>query len=344
MVEDGRRNNSILPNMSSALIDLPPRPKILLMRQDRIGDVFVSTPLFHAMRQRFPEAQIDVLLSRNNKAAEFAIRLVVNNVHILRKNSPDMLRLLWKLRRERYDLLVDLNHTVSTTSNMLISSAKAKHSIVLESSKPSPATYIVPQGDRRRRHIVDVLCDLTIPLGFEIAPDQRRPLIPIADQLLRDVRESMAQGSDRKILGIQISGSSLERMYPPELLRVVVASIEQQFPEVNIVVLSAPSDRPAAEIVIAGTRARYFDAGSGYERFAAAIASCDWLLSPDTAAIHVAAAHDVPSVVLFTRDHRGYMNWMPYGSFCLPIITEQEALSAIPSDDVVSNVATMMSR
>lgn len=330
--------------MSSALIDLPPRPKILLMRQDRIGDVFVSTPLFHAMRHRFPQSQIDALLSRNNKVSEFAIRSVINNVHILRKNSLDMLRLLWKLRRERYDLLVDLNHTASTTSNMLISSAKAKHSIVLETDRPTPAKHTVPQGDRRLRHIVDVLCDLTIPLGFEIAVDQRRPLIPIADQLLRDVRETMAQGSDRKILGIQISGSSSERMYPPEMLRVVVAAIEQQFPEVNIVVLSAPSDRPAAEVVIAGTRARCFDAGSGYERFAAAIASCDWLLSPDTAAIHVAAAHDIPSVVLFSRDHRGFLNWLPYGSYCLPIITEEAALSAIPADEVVRSVVTMMSR
>ncbi len=344
MVEDGRRNNSSLPNMSSALIDLPPHPKILLMRQDRIGDVFVSTPVFYALRQRFPDAQIDVLLSRNNKAAEFAIRSVVNNVHILRKNSLEMLRLLWKLRRKRYDLHIDLNHSASTTSNMLISSVRAKQSIALETDKPTPATHIVPQGDRSLRHIVDVLCDLTIPLGFDIAQDQRRLVIPIGDQLLRDVRESMGHGSGEKVLGVQVSGSSQERMYPPELLRVVVAALEQQFPEVKIVVLSAPSDRPAADIVASGTRALCFDAGSGYERFAAAIASCDWLLSPDTAAIHVAAAYHVPSVVLFSRDHRGFLNWLPYGSYCLPIITDQAALSAIPTDDVIRNVATMMSR
>lgn len=325
-------------------IKLSAQAKILIMRQDRIGDVFVSTPFVYALRERYPSARVDFLLSRNNVAASFAVAPAVNQIYVLKKNSFSMLMLLWKLRAADYDLVIDLNHTTSTTSNMLISTAKAKHSIVLETDKPTPATHVVPQGDRRLRHIVDVLCDLTIPLGFDIAQDQRRLVIPISDQLLRDVRNSMVQGFAGKILGIQISGSSVERMYPPELLRVVVAAIEQQFPEVNIVILSAPSDRPAAEIVIAGTRARCFDAGSGYERFAAAIASCDWLLSPDTAAIHVAAAHDVPSVVLFSRDHRGFLNWLPYGSYCLPIITEEAALSAIPADEVVRSVATMMSR
>ncbi len=342
MVEDGRHNNSSLPNMSSALIDLPSRPKILLMRQDRIGDVFVSTPLFHALRQRFPDAQIDVLLSRNNKAAEFAIRSVVNNVHILRKNSLNMLRLLWRLRRERYDLLVDLNHSASTTSNMLISSAKAKHSIALETNKPTPATHIVPQGDRRTRHIVDVLCDLLLPIGIVIPRPERQPRIMIRQDVRQHARSALRIHEHERILGVQISGSSNDRMYPAESWRIVLTLIKNQLPDVSIVVLSAPSEYEQAARLAQQVGARFVNPGNTYEHFAAAIAECDWLASPDTAAVHVAAACNVPSVVLFTKDHRGYLNWMPYGSFCWPIITEQASLSAIPTTAVIDNVGAMV--
>jgi len=40
--------------------------KYLFIRQDRIGDVLVSTPLIHAMKSRYPNAIVDFLLSSNN--------------------------------------------------------------------------------------------------------------------------------------------------------------------------------------------------------------------------------------------------------------------------------------
>ena len=42
------------------------RSKILFVRQDRIGDVLVSTPLLTAVKRHYPGAIVDVLLSTNN--------------------------------------------------------------------------------------------------------------------------------------------------------------------------------------------------------------------------------------------------------------------------------------
>lgn len=328
----------------SSSIELPARPKILFLRQDRIGDVFVSTPVVHAVRQRYPLAQVDFLLSRNNAAASFALNDDVDNILVLRKNSVQMLRLLWKLRRTRYDLVIDLNHTASSTSRLLIRFVGARNSIALQTDRESPATHVVPQGDRRTRHITDVLCDLTEPLGLAIPIEERRPRINLRESVVDAVQKKLAHDSDQKILGVQISGSSADRMYPIDAMHDVIRLLEQRFPEVRIIVLAAPSDKLYATQVASGTSAQVFNAGTGYESFAASIALCDWLLSPDTAAIHVAAAFDIPSVVLFSRDHRGYLNWLPYGSFCLPIITDSASLSAIPPEVVVENVAAMISR
>lgn len=329
-------------SIMSDTIALPDRAKILVLRQDRIGDVFVSTPVLYALRERYPHAQIDFLLSRNNTAASFALEPVVNKIHVLRKNSLQMLQLLWRLRRTKYDLLIDLNHTASSTSNLLIRSAAAQQSIVLETSRPTPATIAVPQGDRRIRHIIDVLCDLLLPLGISISAAQRRPQIVVDPEIMNDMRAKLDEGRERKILGIQISGSSSDRMYPIQALERVIPAIQQQFPSVRIVVMCAPSERSLAEELARNTSVEFVNPGSSYQHFAALIASCTWLLSPDTAAIHVAAAFNVPSVVMFCRDHRGYANWLPYQAPCWPIITEDAFLSSISSESVVDQVVSMM--
>jgi len=41
-------------------------PKILVIRRDNIGDLILTTPLIHALRQRFPEAWIGALVNTYN--------------------------------------------------------------------------------------------------------------------------------------------------------------------------------------------------------------------------------------------------------------------------------------
>lgn len=322
---------------------LPQRPKILFLRQDRIGDVFVSTPVVAAVRKRYPDAQIHFLLSRNNNAASFALRSNVDRIHVLHKSLFSLLRLFFELRKERFDLVIDLNHTKSTTSAILLRAAAATSSIVLETSVQSAATYVVPQGDRSRRHIIDVLCDLVQPLGIEIPQDQRRPIVPIQPDKVKDVRRAIDSG-DKKILGIQISGSSEDRTYPTTAMKEVIEQLSVMYPAIAIILLASPVDHDRARLLESETTARFIDTGSSYESFAAAIALCDWLLSPDTAAVHVAAAHNIPSVVLYSRDRRGFLNWFPYDTVSEPIITEHSSISAIHPKEVVGNVVSLMSR
>ncbi|MBM4178528.1 MAG: glycosyltransferase family 9 protein [Ignavibacteria bacterium] len=321
---------------------LPSAPKILYVRQDRIGDVFVSTPLVYALRQRYPEAQIDILVSRNNSAATFCLQSVVDQVHVLKKNSPQMLALLWKLRRTRYDLLIDLNHTASATSNGIVRSVRAHHSIVLNNNVTTPAQHVVEQGDRSQRHIIDVLCDLLLPLGISIERKDKRPRLAIRQDIMCEVKNKAHATSSAPVLAVQISGSSERRMYPAQALEHVIHAIRNRFPLVRIIILSAPADRAKAVHLAAVTGTLHLDPGPSYEHFAAAIASSTWLLSPDTAAIHVASAYNIPSVVLFSRDPRGFLNWLPYDAPCWPIITEHDSLDSIPPDLVVANLVSMM--
>lgn len=312
------------------------------MRQDRIGDVFVTTPVVRAIRSLYPAAHIDFLLSKNNVAAAFALKPFVDETIVFSKSVFEIPFLGRRLRRKQYDLLIDFNHTASSTSRFLVKGARATHSIGLEKADASVFEMIVPQGDRSVRHIVDVLCDLTLPLGYEIPEQDRHLTVNIDPAVVRKVRPLIAPTAT-PVLGIQISGSSTERMYPVDKLRVIIEDVRARWPGIDIAVLSAPSQQQLGVELAQRTNTRHVNPGASYEHFAAAIASCTWLVSPDTAAIHVAAAHSVPSVVLYSRDPRGFLNWYPYGSVSWPIITDSSSLNDIPVEKVCSAIAEMLS-
>ena len=46
-------------------IKIPENPRILVTRTDRIGDLVLTTPVFKAMREKFPGARLAALVSRH---------------------------------------------------------------------------------------------------------------------------------------------------------------------------------------------------------------------------------------------------------------------------------------
>ena len=53
-----------MPTKTSSSV--PAKPKILVIRRDNIGDLILTTPLIHALRQRFPQAWIGALVNSYN--------------------------------------------------------------------------------------------------------------------------------------------------------------------------------------------------------------------------------------------------------------------------------------
>ena len=81
--------------------------KYLFVRQDRIGDVLVSTPLIHALKDKYPNATVDFLLSSNN---HFVLENepLVRKRWIYRKTIASALEILKAIRKEKYDFVIGL--------------------------------------------------------------------------------------------------------------------------------------------------------------------------------------------------------------------------------------------
>ncbi len=95
------------------VIDKAQIKRILVITLSNIGDIILTTPVIRALSQEFSGSRIDVMVGPNGKDIfdkdPRIFKLVVYDKHI---SIAEKRRLQLKLRRLKYDLVVDLRNTV----------------------------------------------------------------------------------------------------------------------------------------------------------------------------------------------------------------------------------------
>ena len=98
--------------LTSISIDKDLTYKILFIRPEKIGDIFVTFPVFDILLKQFPNVKISVLGSHDCKP-------IFYKIYYYQKNVLLDFRELKKIRNERYDCVVDLVGCDSVTSLLL---------------------------------------------------------------------------------------------------------------------------------------------------------------------------------------------------------------------------------
>jgi len=85
--------------------------KILIIRLSSLGDILLTTPMIRSIQRQFPEKKIHFLLR-----SEFESVLVNNHflekIFLFTRNDEENKKLIKELKREKYDLVVDLQHNL----------------------------------------------------------------------------------------------------------------------------------------------------------------------------------------------------------------------------------------
>src|SRR5438270_8211481 len=146
---------------------VPQQMKILLIQLKRIGDLILTTPAIAAVREKFPDAKLSVVISSEGKALAPAIS-GVNKLLVM----PRGLAGFWAIAaiaRGKFDYCVDF--TRNDRSALLVFLSRAKKRIVSfrikVRSKFRTRFYneFVPHR-MRDMHTIDYHLGLLEPLGF----------------------------------------------------------------------------------------------------------------------------------------------------------------------------------
>jgi lipopolysaccharide heptosyltransferase II len=293
--------------------------RVLLIRLRLIGDVVLSTPLIRALRRRFPDAQLTYLVERT------AAAVVSGNPHldeVIVVERPrglarlvDDLHLAWRLRRQHFDVVIDMHGGPRSSWLTLATGAPQRIGYDMPGRQWMYTRTVARARELRPRHSVlnqwDLLSAIEGWVPEEAQPARdcvEMPVDPAADRRIADRLAAAAIGPEHELIVVHVSASNPFRRWPEPAFSEVVARLAGASPVRRLILSSGPSDREAADRIADGarallderTRARVVPFGEfDLAELRALIGRSRLFIGGDTGPLHVAAATATPVVAVY---------------------------------------------
>jgi ADP-heptose:LPS heptosyltransferase len=289
--------------------------RVLFLRHDRAGDMILSTGVMRAIADSSPNISLDVLASPINASLIEGAGFIRDVVVFDKKTLSSYARTIRRLRRARYDAVIDCMVTApSLTTLLLILATGARYRIGIAGRGNDAAFNItVPPANGSDVHMVDRIAALARAFRPDLSAVDRQPTLSITEAE-RSAAEHEWNGSTSRrqprIL-INISAGSSERLWPEERYVAVMQHLRELSPEATMRVISSPSETSRAETIASrgggsvAKTARIRDA-------IALVATADFVFTPDTSIAHAASAFQKPAVAIYGKGSKPY--WGLYGA------------------------------
>ena len=293
--------------------------RVLLIRLRLIGDVVLSTPVIRALRRAFPDATLTYLVERDAAAVVAGNRdldriIVVERTRGVRRVLDDV-KLAWQLRRDRYDVVIDMHGGPRSSWLTLATGAPQRIGYDMPGRQWMYTRTIPRARELRPRH--SVLNQWDLLEGIEGWPGEAAdpardavamPVDPDADRRIVARLRAAGVAPGHQLIVLHVSASNPFRRWPEPAFAEVVASLVSQSPDRRVILSSGPSDRLAADRIVAAARALLPDAARSQvidfgefdlAELRALVERSGLFIGGDTGPLHVAATTTTPIVAIY---------------------------------------------
>jgi heptosyltransferase-3 len=293
---------ALLPTRPRELPPLHAIRRILVVRADeRVGNQLLTTPLLRALKEGLPHAEVHLLASARHApvvARRSVDRVVPFEKRLAFRRPWRLAALLRRLRRERYDVVVEAGHwsAFSLTASLLARTAAAGGCVVGHARGDSARflTHAVPH-DAANANEVQAKLELLRPLGLfprGLAPetDLGRDGAALASSLL-------ARAGVRGAFAVLNPGARMaDRRWPPAAHAAVARGLAGR--GLAVLVVWGPGEEAIARAVAEASGARPAPPTSLAE-LAALLGSARLCVSNNSGPMHLAVAVGTPTVGIF---------------------------------------------
>jgi lipopolysaccharide heptosyltransferase I len=274
--------------------------KILLVRLGALGDIVHALPVAAALRERYPEARIDWLVDSHHTAIVDLVPVISRRTAVDSRQALDGLRTTCMLRRERYDVAIDVQGLVKSAAFARLSGAARVIGFDRQHVRERAASFFYTEhghpGDAA--HVIDRNLSLLDPLGitdrtrrFPIAVPASAALGPVAARGARDGREGVAL--------VNPGAGWPNKRWPLDRFGEVVSWIASAHGLLSVVLWGPEEQEMAARIVDRSRDTAILAPKTGVGDLLALSRGARLMLSGDTGPLHLAAAVGTPIVALF---------------------------------------------
>jgi ADP-heptose:LPS heptosyltransferase len=320
----------LMRRSSGARPDWAARPyRVLFLRHDRAGDMIVSTGVMRAIVQFHPTITLDVLASPVNASILDAADYVGDVVVFDKKRLASYLPTALRLRRARYDAVIDCMVTApSLTTLLLIWASGARQRIGIAGRGNDAAfTITVPADARSNAHMVDRLAALAAAFDLDPHTMDKQPVIVLTDDERAWAEQTWsAHGGLQRVL-INVSAGAPIRFWPDNNYVAVMRYLRGRGGSTIFRVIGSPAEAQRAENIAHAGGGVYVRTATIRQAFAL-VAAADFVFTPDTSITHATSAFRRPAVVIFGRGSAE--RWGLYGTPGENVEHLEPALETLP--------------
>ncbi len=286
--------------------------RVLIISPNWIGDAIMAQPLLQLLKQRYPEAVIDVLAPAWVVPVWQAMQ-EVNQVHESafrhgKLQLKDRLAMARFLRTLDYDQAYVLPNTLKFA--LIPWLAKIPQRIGYLGETRYGLLNVIHRDDKRHpRPMIAFYAALADKPADDIEGrfESLHPQLHVEAQAVGEVKEKLGLQKDRPIIAFAPGAEfGSAKRWPVSHFSSLAEMIIRHYPETQIVLLGSEKDNEICEEIHSNVPLTLNLAGkTSLKEAIALIAGIDVLVTNDSGLMHVASAFDLPVVALYgSTDYR----------------------------------------
>ena len=296
--------------------------KILVISLQGIGDLLLFTPCLPVLKRNFPNAKISMLILHYTKEIiennPYIGNIMIYHYHPTKVNYFEILKLLVKLRKEKFNLVI-CSFPTGLRSALIAYLAgidiRCGHRYTF--IKKLPFLFNMKVDIPKLKHVIDLNLDLLSALGIDITKVDKKLFIPLMPQdtnfVIKFLQRNNISNQDL-LIGINPGTDVLkkEKCWPKEKFIRLIERLIRQF-KAKVVLIGGRSERSLSIEIASIFKTNIVDATGimSLKQTAALIEKCNLFIGNDSGLIHISVAMNTPTIAIFgPTDPRLYK---PYG-------------------------------
>ncbi|MGF1751219.1 glycosyltransferase family 9 protein [Vibrio cionasavignyae] len=298
---------------------------IVFLRTDaKLGDAFVSSFVFHGIKAHYPNVKLTVVTAPNMRDL-FLNHLGADSVIDLKKRPSykDITKACIEIGE--CDLLVSLNLNLKMKDLFFLNQCKAKHIAGLDDSLN--AIDIKLGAATQGLHFAERFGSLLEKIGVPAHPAHY--VIPQTEESKFCARTFIDTHSLQKFCIINAYGSGSPRKLNTQSVEKLIALVKQNSPELSVILISAPDTFEQTEQMIQEHQldAIHYNISKTIFDVASLIAAAEFVVTVDTAIVHMASGLRIPQLALYNPDPANFNQWHPNSDLA---VTSMASHCAVP--------------
>ncbi len=305
-------------------VDLSTLHRVLVVKLRHLGDVLLTSPVFTVLKNHAPTLEIDALVYRDTESM-LSGHPAISNVYTIDRGWKQQewtsrlaheWRLLRDLRKRHYDLIIHL--TENSRGAVLGLLLKPHYSV----ARDYPAkrgrlwrnsfTHLYQAPDKR--HTVEMHLDALRRIGIQPQADERRLVLAPGAEAERSVRDLLARHdlAPKGFIHLHPTSRWMFKSWGTEKNAALITALQESGEPVVLTAAPNESELQYAARITARLKKPVVDLSGklNLKQLAALTAQAKCFVGVDSAPMHIAAAMQTPTVVLFGPS--GEFEWGPW--------------------------------